>query len=252
KSQDVLNFIYDYENQRPVFWIHAGRVTQFEADYRKRGSLAKIPGHDDTTQNIGLIVKQWLESPQSGEWILVIDNGDNKATMFLHDGIAEFIARGSKGTIVITTRDREVARNLANQNVIIKPELGPEQAIELFYQHYSNEECTSDDIAALPQLLTELQYLPLAIVQVVSYLDLHRSIAASRYQELFKGTKESQERLLSKPHHKIWRNKNENAETILTTFSLSFGQLRQQSKLADSFLHFMACIDRKAIPRNLL
>jgi hypothetical protein len=59
KAQDVLRFIYDYENQRPVFWIHAGNVTQFEADCRKLGSLAKIPGHrdDDTKQNIGLIVK---------------------------------------------------------------------------------------------------------------------------------------------------------------------------------------------------
>jgi hypothetical protein len=52
KTQDVLNYIYEYENQRPVFWIHAGSVRQFEADYRQLGSLAKIPGHDDTKHNI--------------------------------------------------------------------------------------------------------------------------------------------------------------------------------------------------------
>jgi hypothetical protein len=38
----------------------------------------------------------------------------------------------------------------------------------------------------------------------------------------------------------------------LTTFSISFRQIQQQSKLAASFLWFMACIDRKAIPRDLL
>jgi tetratricopeptide (TPR) repeat protein len=38
----------------------------------------------------------------------------------------------------------------------------------------------------------------------------------------------------------------------LTTFSISFRQLQQQSKLADSFLRFVACIDKKAIPRDLL
>ncbi|KAI5788603.1 hypothetical protein FPQ18DRAFT_262075 [Pyronema domesticum] len=270
KTQDVLSCIYEYEHRRPVFWIHAGSIAQFEADYRKLGSLAKIPGHDDPKQNIGLIVKQWLEGPQSGEWILVVDNADNKldfypgptsieskgtdtvSNVIAYDGIAEFIPGGSKGTIIVTTRDREVARNLANQNVIIKPELRPEQAMELFYQHYSNTESMPDDTAALTRLLMELHYLPLAIVQVAAYLDLNRSITISRYLEIFKGTKESQQRLLSKPHHNIWRGKNKNAETILTTFSISFRQLRQQSKLADSFLQFMACIDRKAIPRDLL
>ncbi|KAI5785331.1 hypothetical protein FPQ18DRAFT_309255 [Pyronema domesticum] len=67
KTQDVFSFIYKYENQRPVFWVHAQSVTQFEADYRKLGSLAKIPGHNDTKQSIGLIVKQWLGNPQSGD-----------------------------------------------------------------------------------------------------------------------------------------------------------------------------------------
>jgi tetratricopeptide (TPR) repeat protein len=260
----VLSYIYEYENQRPVFWIHAGSITQFEADYRKLGSLAKIPGlDDDTTQNIGLIVKEWLEGPHSGEWILVIDNADNKLDFYPetksteskeHDGIAEFIPRGSKGTIIVTTRDREVAKHLAipNQNVIIKPELSPEQAVELFNQYYSNAESTPADTAALPQLLLELQYLPLAIVQVAAYLDLNRSITTSRYLEIFKGTKQSQKRLLLKPHHNLWRNKSKNAETILTTFSISFLQLQQQSKLADLFLRFMACIDRKVIPRDLL
>ncbi|CCX07754.1 Similar to Pc13g00620 [Penicillium chrysogenum Wisconsin 54-1255]; acc. no. XP_002558510 [Pyronema omphalodes CBS 100304] len=273
KTQDVLNFIYDYENQRPVFWIHAGSVNQFEADCRKLGSLAKIPGHrdDDTKQNIGLIVKQWLESPQSGEWILVIDNADNMLDFYpdpnatesresdtvsesiAHGGIAKCIPRGSKGTVIITTRDREVARYLANQNVISKPELRPEQATELFYQHYSNDESTPDhDSAALPRLLLELQHLPLAIVQVAVYLDLNRSMTTSRYLEIFKGTKEAQKHLLSKPHRNIWRDQKDNAETVLTTFSISFRQLQQQSKLADSFLQFMACINRKAIPRDLL
>jgi tetratricopeptide (TPR) repeat protein len=264
----VLSFIYKYENQRPVFWIHAGSVTQFEADYRKLGSLAEIPGHDDTKQNIGCIMKQWLESPQSGDWILVIDNADNMLDFYLepkstesktsdtfsiaHDGIAKFIPKGSKGTIIVTTRDREVARNLANRNIIIKLGLDPEQAAELFHQHYPNVERTSDNTAASQRLLQEIEYLPLAIVQVAAYLDLNRSVTMSKYLEMYKGTKKSQKRLLSKPHHNLWRDENVNAETILTTFSISFRQLQQQSKLADSFLRFMACIDRKAIPRDLL
>jgi tetratricopeptide (TPR) repeat protein len=217
-----------------------------------------------------LIVKQWLESPQREEWILVIDNGDNKLDFYpeptstdselkesdtdsiAYDGIAEFIPRCSKGTVIVTTRDREVALNLANQNVISKPELVPEQAIELFHQYNSNAESSPNDTAALPRLLSELQYLPLAIVQVAAYLNLNRSITTSRYLEMYKGAKESQKRLLSKPHRNIWRDKSKNEETILTTFTISFRQLQEQSQLVDSFLRFMAYIDRKAIPQDLL
>jgi signal recognition particle GTPase len=90
------------------------------------------------------MVKQWLESPQSGDWIFVIDNADNRLDFYPEPnesdtisiaqyGIAKFIPRGSKGTIIVTTRDREVAWNLVNQNILIKPELNPEQAIELFH-----------------------------------------------------------------------------------------------------------------------
>jgi hypothetical protein len=149
-----------------------------------------------------LIVKQWLEGPQSGEWILVIDNADNMLDFYPvapesteskendtvsigHAGIAEFIPWGSKGIIIFTTRDREVARNLAYANVIVKPELDLEQATELFYQHYANAERTSDDTAASQRLLMELQFLPLAIVQVAAYLDSKRSITIPRYLEVF-------------------------------------------------------------------
>ncbi|KAI5816861.1 hypothetical protein BZA77DRAFT_44879 [Pyronema omphalodes] len=272
KTQDVLSFVYEYQNKQPVFWIHAGSIAQFDADCQKLASLAEIPGHDDTAQNPGSIVKKWLESPESGDWILVLDNADNMLDFYptasnnsgskerdngpiAHGGIAKFVPRGPKGTIIVTTRDREVAQNLANRNVIFKPELSPEQAMELFYHHYTKPEDASDDTnTSLRRLLKELQYLPLAITQAAAYLDLNRSISTSDYLKIFENKKESTKlkRILSKPHDNIWRDNGGNAETILTTFSISFRQLQEQSKLADSFLRFMACIDRKAIPRDLL
>ncbi|KAI5816684.1 hypothetical protein BZA77DRAFT_246297 [Pyronema omphalodes] len=272
KTQDVLSFIYGYENKRTVFWVHAGSVAQFEADCQKLASVAKIPGHDNTEQNSGSIVKQWLESPESGEWILVLDNADNmldfypktaestsseqsNTTAISQAGIAKFIPRGSKGTIIVTTRDREVARSITSRNVIIKPELNPEQAMELFHHHCPNiEDAAEDTSSTLQRLLQVLQYLPLAIVQAAVYLDLNRSVSISEYIKIFESKKASPElkHLLSKPHDNIWRDNSGNADTILTTYSISFRQIQQQSKLADSFLRFMACIDRKAIPRDLL
>ncbi|KAI5812135.1 hypothetical protein BZA77DRAFT_253696 [Pyronema omphalodes] len=279
KTQDVLNYIYAQQNQRPIFWIHADSIPQFEADYKNLGTHAKIPGLDinDPTQNTGLLVKAWLESPNSGDWILIIDNADNKLNFYpetkhtetqntesndIHTGIAEFIPRGSKGTIILTTRDREVAKCLSipDHHIIQKPEFSSEEAVKLFCQHYSNPDDTADT-AALSQLLQELQYLPLAIVQVAVYLDSNRSITINRYLELFRNTKQSQNRLLSNLstpqlqgyQKNPWRtSKTQNEETILTTFTISFRQLQQQSSLVDQYLRFLACIDRKYIPHDLL
>ncbi|KAI5820705.1 P-loop containing nucleoside triphosphate hydrolase protein [Pyronema omphalodes] len=245
KMQDVLHHLYEYELKRPVFWIHAGSITRFEADCQKLASLAKIPAHEDNGANSELLVKRWQESLESGDWILILDNADDILDFYptvskstTHDGSAKFTARGSKGTIIVTTKDREVARNFANQNAIIEPELSPEQAMELFY-HLCPDTADSDDSVndiskALQRLLKELQHLPLAIVQVAAYLDLTRSVSVSEYL------------------NNIRRDKGGNAETILTTFAISFRQLQKQSKPACSFLRFMACIDRQAILRDLL
>ncbi|KAI5782817.1 hypothetical protein FPQ18DRAFT_420986 [Pyronema domesticum] len=167
KTHDVLNVLYEYENQRPVFWIYTGSVTQFEADYRKLGSLAKIPGHDDTKQNIGLILNNGWKAPRAENgylllmtvttsWISIRNPRvptrkfkESDIVSIAQYGIAKFIPRGSKGKIIVTTRDREFAKHLANQNILIKPELSREQAIELFYQYYSNA-YTSDDTTDLP------------------------------------------------------------------------------------------------------
>ncbi|MCK3469369.1 hypothetical protein MZI82_23880, partial [Escherichia coli] len=68
-------------------------------------------------------VKAWLEGPHSGDWILVLDNADDKSDFLCEDEesvegatLTDYIPQGYKGTVIVTTRDHEVAEELGGRN----------------------------------------------------------------------------------------------------------------------------------------
>ena len=78
KTQDVLDCVYKFKQEQiSVFWVHAGSAMRFEQDYRELAGLVGLPGHDDPKQDIRPTVKRWLERPENGEWILVLDNAES-------------------------------------------------------------------------------------------------------------------------------------------------------------------------------
>ncbi|KAI5810565.1 hypothetical protein BZA77DRAFT_254642 [Pyronema omphalodes] len=265
KTQDVLHFVYSCRKAHSVFWIYCESATRFDEDYRKLAKLVKIPGYNesDSSQDFREIVKRWLEAKESGDWILVLDNADNKTDFFPgrtgdnSPGLARYIPKCAKGTIIITTRDYEVARQLASSgDVLTKEEMSFDDAIALFQRNYpcgapyENTDCD--------KLLHELQYLPLAITQVASYLEMNREIITpTQYLAKFRKTKTDQQQLLSKPVYNSFRQDSSvssagNAETVLTTFAITFQQIQKQSPLASSILRLIACIGAQEIPHELL
>ncbi|KAI5813334.1 hypothetical protein BZA77DRAFT_121893, partial [Pyronema omphalodes] len=264
KTQDVLDFAHEYENKRSVYWVHCGSKPHFEEDYRRIATLAELPSSSDASEDIRPVVKRWLENPRSGDWILILDNADDKLDFFpesdtggaeVAEGLIKHIPRLRTGTaIVVTTRDFEVGYQLANRNVIRKEKMDPVDAVSLFNNHHpsAGPHTAKIDNDILRQLFDELEYLPLAIIQVAVYLEMNRGILTiSQYLDNFKSTKESQKKLLSKPVYNSWRS-NSHAETVLTTFAITFRQIQTQSPLAASLLKLMGSINRLNIPHDLL
>jgi len=130
-------------------------------------------------------------------------------------------------------------------NTLSKEAMDPEPAKQLFVQHYSNATQYEHNESVL-LLLEGFQYLPLGIVQTAAYLCL----SPAEYLTLFNNTRDAQKRLLSKAGTFFGRDAN--AETIFSTFSITFRQLEDQASLASSLLKFMACIDHQGIPHELL
>ena len=125
KTQDVLEYVYKLKDSPvSVFWVHAGSKPRFDQDYRKLAKLVGLPECDDPKHDIRPIVKDWFESPQSGDWILVLEIADNKADFFPEEnsatsgssqsgGLAQFIPRGGRGTVIMTTGELGLADQLA-------------------------------------------------------------------------------------------------------------------------------------------
>src|SRR5688572_14641792 len=138
KTQDILDYVYELQGQVSVFWIHAANTARFDQEYRRLAVLLSLPGHNDAKKDIRPAVKEWFESPASGDWILVLDNADNVLDFYPQNpvisrtgedhsgsGLAKFVPQGSKGTVLVTTRDRSVAVKLADK-ILLKNEMDPE------------------------------------------------------------------------------------------------------------------------------
>jgi hypothetical protein len=69
-----------------LFWICCGSPAKFDEDCRKLAKLVPIPEFNDSdlNQDVKELVKNWLESEESGDWILVLDDVDNKLDFSQH------------------------------------------------------------------------------------------------------------------------------------------------------------------------
>ncbi|KAI5807752.1 P-loop containing nucleoside triphosphate hydrolase protein [Peziza echinospora] len=257
KSQDVIQCLHKYMGTANIFWIDAGCKTKFTNGY---ADIAKAVGIDSTQdyKDIRLQVRMWFESEASGDWILVLDNADNKRDFISDDNttdserkelLKQFIPQGTKGRIIVTTRDLEVGYNLTNGiGEVVQKASSMEQsnAIALF-----NSRCAQyKDDPSIPELLRELQSLPLAVVQAAAYLNYGSHLSPLQYLERFTSVRARQRHILT---HKIseTQRRDEN-ETVLTTFAITFDHVCEQSKLAGFLLTVIACLDNRKIPGSLL
>jgi hypothetical protein len=164
---------------------------------------------------------------------LVFDNADKKTDFFVGStggeshGLAKYIPKCAKGTIVIMTRDYEVTQQLAGwRGVLTKEAMVPTDTTTLFQQHYSSG--APYNKTDCDKLLHKLQYLPLAITQVASYLEMNRQmITPTQYLAKFQQTKVDQQQLLSKPVYNHFRpdlpvSSAGSTETVLTIFEITF------------------------------
>ena len=95
-------------------------------------------------------------------------------------------------------------------------------------------------------MLSQLTYLPLAIVQAAAYIN-ENAISLADYLSLLDEQEEEVIDLLSEDFEDDGRYQNIN-NPVATTWLISFDQLRRRDQLAADYLSFMACIEPKDIP----
>ena len=119
----------------------------------------------------------WLHDGKKGKWVLILDNIDD--ARFLLDAhldiqgqsgdssswasrpLREYLPRSQNGSMLITSRSREVALKLVERSDIIEVEpMDKAHAVALFEKKLGKQGESQD----IPELAVALEFMPLAIV----------------------------------------------------------------------------------------
>jgi len=254
KTQIALQWVYRYQEKRPVFWVHGSSPEKFSEEFRNIGTTqigttqAAIDGEG---KDALALVREWFEDPRSGEWILVVDNANNERDFDNNHGpITQYIPRGHKGTLIITTRSKQIATRLACfvRNVIEVPEMGAEEARQLFLSRYH-----AQDGKAVEDILSSLCYLPLAVVGAAAYMT-ETGTMPSNYLRMLKRKDSTRENLLSQEFSDIHREPaTGKTESILSSFFTTFDQINKEYHEAANLLRLITFMeDHQNIPEDAL
>ncbi|KAL4937107.1 hypothetical protein BDV06DRAFT_232801 [Aspergillus oleicola] len=234
KTQVALELAYrmrDRDATCSIFWIPCTSPEAVEQAYM---AIAQVVGlRDVPPAKVKERVTAYLWY-QEGRWLLIFDNADN-VEMWTHGSngaltLLDILPSDSRGHVILTTRNRELAVDLVSSCIVHVGELDRITGVEFLEKSLVRKDLM-DNFAAIINLLEQLTFLPLAISQAEQDSDVVE--------------------LLSKDfgddgYYKDMQN------PVAKTWLILFYQVQKQDLLAAEYLSLMACFNPRNIPRSLL
>ncbi|KAH8806049.1 P-loop containing nucleoside triphosphate hydrolase protein [Xylogone sp. PMI_703] len=260
KSQLAIECAYRIREQLPniwIFWVHASNAARFEQGYREIAEFAKIRGRQNPGANIFELVYSWLCSSKR-QWILILDNVDDASFLVgdqstnsgpVSKKLKHYLPQGENGSVLITSRTTEAALKLVDRNEIIQLlPMGKPDALVLLKKKLGEQGQSEDAV----ELVTELEFMPLAIVQAAAYISQRGPrYSVERYLAQFRESDNQKTSLLDMEAGQLRRD-DEAKNSIIITWHISFDRIRQTRPSAADLLSFMSMFDRQGIPEYLV
>ena len=219
------------------------------------GEIAKaleIRQTQESVQDVKILVQQYLCSRSAGRWLLIVDNADDldllRGTQHT-EGLLAFLPESDDGLTIFTTRHGAVAQYLTGSDVIEIGKMTKQETTDLLEKTLIRKGLC-DDSEVVTNLLTELEYLPLAITQAAAYINTNKS-SISEYLRLLKKTDHDAVTLLSTDFGDKTRYRNL-PNTVAKTWTVTFNKILECHPLAADLLAFMSCIEWRAVPCSIL
>ena len=262
KSQLAIQYAHCVRDATPrtfVFWVHASTRARFEEAYRDLADRLELPGRLDAKADVLRLVKNWLCNETNGQWIIVLDNVDD-VEMFIpssrrqQDGtvesspasLATYLPQSRNGSILITSRNKDVAVRLAGRYNNIKEVLAMDESQGIQLLRNSLEAELYEEGAAL-DLLHTLDGIPLAITQAAAYINRQVHMTISRYVSQFRANDKRRESLLHQDTGDLRRDESA-SHSVVTTWQMSFERIRQERSSAADLLSLMSFFNPQGIP----
>ncbi|KAF5001982.1 hypothetical protein FDECE_10784 [Fusarium decemcellulare] len=263
KTQIALAYAYWLQETCPdtsIFWVHASGSERFVEGYAKIAKECRIPGFDESDNDGLLVIKAWLQSKESGKWLMIIDNADDLQLFFPQpgkpsdssspatDNLTKYIPDCAHGTVLITTRNMQVGSRLRKGKLPIEVnKMNDSEAIQLLGQGIGG---TDESPEELLRLSSRLESLPLALVQAAAFIQ-ENTITVDEYLKLLEGSEGGIVDLLSEEFETVGRD-SDTPRAVAETWILSFQQIERQHPFAGELLSLMSLFDRQAIPMDFL
>ncbi|EKG12747.1 NB-ARC domain-containing protein, partial [Macrophomina phaseolina MS6] len=253
KTQVALQFAYSIEQEHPefsVFWVQAMSIETFERGCMEMATALGI--RPESKDDVKKLVQQQLCGKNSGKWLLIVDNADDLDLLRgseQTESLLTFLPESEDGLTIFTTRHGEVAQHLAGSDVVEIGRMTTRETIDLLDKSLVRKSPPHDEKVVM-DLLTELEYLPLAITQEAAYINTNK-IPISEYLLLLKNTDEDATIILSRNFADKTRYPN-SANAVAKTWTITFNKILECDKLAADLLAFISCIEWRAIPYSIL
>jgi hypothetical protein len=245
-----------------IFWIHASDPDRFHQSVYQIAKSCQIPGYDDHKADILSLVRAWLERKDQRPWLMIIDNADDCEMFFdssefrpnqpdgtnqpaLKPNLGCYIPECSHGSILITTRNKQAGVKLTkNRRVIEVVEMDQAESSQLIYKRLENDKLDPGQVSLLT---TQLENLPLALVQATAFIQ-ENSLTLVNYLELLNESDDTLVELLSQPFEELGRDSTI-PNAVTTTWMISFKQIKERYPLASDLLSLLSYFNRQEIPK---
>ena len=256
KTQIALRLAYWARDNKPeysIFWVPALSESTFEQACEEIVKMLAM-GKSSSNADAKVLLRDHLNSPKAGKWLLVIDNADDPDLLFgeigKSEGLVDYLPESDGGRTLFTTRSGIVADDIASADVVKLEKMSAQDATNYLEESLIRKNSIRNNPDQVKQLLTDLEYLPLAITQAAAYLN-KKQISVGEYLGLLRGTPRDMVSLMSRE----FRDKTQYKGTqnaVATTWLVSFEQIRRHESAAADLLAFISRIQSKGIPRSLL
>jgi hypothetical protein len=249
-----------------VFWVHASSTTRFNEGFKTIAERVGLPGWNEPNVDTLGLVKRWLSDEDNGRWVMIIDNADDVDVMFSSvegrtenstavpglgsRSLLDYIPQSAHGSVVITSRGRDVAYRLTGRtgDILDVAPMDPDTSVVLLRKKLESDNRDEDLIS----LVRNLDGMPLAITQAAAYINRRAPrMTMSKYLEELARSDANRAKLLQQDMGDPRRD-GRASNSIIMTWHISFAHIRQVRASAARLLALMSLFDREAIPASLI
>src|SRR5436305_7803113 len=188
---------------------------------------------------------------ENGPWLMILGNVDQSELLFgpSDKTLAKYIPDCSHGSILVTTRDLQVATKVTRtkRGLIQVPKMTDLEAKE-FLTTIMDKELL--DVVEIPKLAELMDYLPLALSQAGAFMQANTT-SIQRYLQIYAANDQDLLESLSEDFQSQGRD-NEVPNAVAATWIISFENIQRINPLAADLMSLMAFLDRQGIPQTLL